>query len=229
MAKRSQPAQTSKAPSVPKEMKTRFDQIVALIDPVCTKLLNDEYRQVCHDLTATLCRKRPSPLNSGRLDMAPKRATFWAASIVHVVGSVNFLYDRSQTPHVTLDALCAAFGTSKTTIGSKATQIKKLLKIGVMDPDWTLPSRMESNPMAWSITVNGLIVDARYMPLDIQLAAFRKGLIPYAPSMPDLPKDASVMRVFSIPLTPGEGPGEAPDAAPHAAPNDDDSDQTGGT
>ena len=51
-----------------------------------------------------------------------------------------------------------------------------------MDPHWTLPSKIGDNPMAWYVTVNGLIMDARYMPREIQEEAYRKGLIPYIPA-----------------------------------------------
>ncbi len=57
-----------------------------------------------------------------------------------------------------------------------------LLKTHPLDPEWTLPSRMDQNPVAWMIQVNDLIVDARHLPRDMQEAAFRKGLIPYIPS-----------------------------------------------
>ena len=33
--------------------------------------------------------------------------------------------------------------------------------------------------MVWYIMVNGLIMDARYAPLEIQEIAFAQGLIPY--------------------------------------------------
>lgn len=66
------------------------------------------------------------------------------------------------------------------------SDIKKMLNIGLMEPEWTLPSRMDNNPMAWYISVNGLIVDARTMPREIQEVAFHKGLIPYIPA--DRPK-----------------------------------------
>ena len=92
-------SKTSRAPSVPKDLKPLFDQIVALIDQACQALLNDEYAQVCHQMTAALCRKRPSPLTRGRPDI-------WAAAIVHTVGTVNFVYDRTQTPHITMEELC---------------------------------------------------------------------------------------------------------------------------
>ena len=176
---------TSKAPSVSKEMKPLFDQIVVLIDQGCTALLNDEYAQVCHQMTAALCRKRPSPLMRGRLDI-------WAAAIVHTVGTVNFVYDPTQTPHTTLQELCTGFHTAKSSVAAKTTQIKQMLKIGMMDPKWTLPSRINRNPMAWYIMVDGFIVDARLMPLAVQQVAFEKRLIPYIPVLQPQVDDSSV-------------------------------------
>ncbi len=67
-------------------------------------------------------------------------------------------------------------------MSNKSKQIMDLLKIDLMDPEWTLPSRIEDNPMAWMISVNGLIIDARHVPREIQEVAFKKGLIPYLPS-----------------------------------------------
>jgi len=56
-----------------------------------------------------------------------------------------------------------------------------MLKIGLMDPLWTLPSRMERNTLAWQVMLNGFIVDARRLPRPLQEEAYRKGLIPYLP------------------------------------------------
>jgi hypothetical protein len=41
---------------------------------------------------------------------------------------------------------------------------------------------MESNPLVWMAQVNGLIVDLRHMPRDVQEIAFQKGMIPYIPA-----------------------------------------------
>jgi len=164
----------SKSESVPVTMKPRYDEIVTLTEAFCSEHLNAEYAQVCRQLAAALSRKRPSPLVSGR-------ANSWAAAIVYAVGSVNFLFDKSQTPHVRADELSAAFGLSKSTVANKTRQIKDLLHIGVFDPNWTLPSKIDSNPMAWLISVNGLILDARSLPRPIQEEAFRRGMIPYLP------------------------------------------------
>ena len=40
---------------------------------------------------------------------------------------------------------------------------------------------LASNPMAWMISVDGFIVDARMMPPEVQAEARRRGLIPNLP------------------------------------------------
>jgi hypothetical protein len=166
---------TPSTESVPQKMRPIYDEIVSLTDAFCATHLNEEYAQVCRALTAKLSRKRPSPLEGGRINT-------WAAAIVHTIGRVNFLFDRSQTPHVRADDLARQFGLAQSTVGNKSKQIMDLLHIGLMDPGWTLPSRIDDNPMVWMISVNGLILDARYVPREIQEAAYRKGLIPHIPS-----------------------------------------------
>ncbi len=164
----------TKSLSVPEAMQARYAEITALTDAFCLEKLNQEYARICREMTATLARKRPSPLPGGH-------ARSWACAIAYTVGSVNFLFDKSQTPHLSADDLCTWFGLSKSTGGNKSNQIKQILKIGLMDMQWTLPSRMEQNPMAWMISVNGIIMDARSLPRSVQEEAYRKGLIPYIP------------------------------------------------
>ena len=165
----------TKSFSVPEAMQARYAEITALTDACCLEKLNEEYAQVCREMAATLARKRPSPLTGGQ-------AKSWACAIAYTVGTVNFLYDKSQTPHMRSDELCAWFGLSKSTGGTKSSQIKEILKIGIMDVQWTLPSRMEHNSMTWMISVDGLIMDARSLPRALQEEAYRKGLIPYLPA-----------------------------------------------
>jgi hypothetical protein len=40
---------------------------------------------------------------------------------------------------------------------------------------------MESNPLAWWVMVNGLAIDARTLPLEIQEELVRRKLIPFVP------------------------------------------------
>ena len=167
-------AKRSTSESVPAAMQARYDEIVALTDAFCEAHLDVECAQVCRQMAATLGRKRLSPLQMGQVNT-------WAAGIVHAVATVNFLFDRSISPHTSFDELAEAFGRAKSTIGSKSKEIRDLLKIGLMDPDWTLPSRIGDNMMAWMVSINGIVLDARYLPRELQEEAYRKGLIPYVP------------------------------------------------
>lgn len=159
---------------VPQKMQANYDEIAALTNAVCHEHLTDEYADLCRKLCATLARKRPSPLMSGR-------AKSWAGAILYTIARVNFLFDPDQDPHMRAGELCAAVGVSQNTASAKSTQIMDLLDIMQMSPDWTLPSLMDNNPMAWMIMVNGLVVDVRSQPRDIQEIAYAKGLIPYIP------------------------------------------------
>jgi hypothetical protein len=164
----------SRGESVPSAMRPIYVTITAITNDFCREHLDDEYAQLARKLAATLARKRPSPLGQGK----PQT---WACGIVYALGSVNFLWDKTQTPHMSAGELCQRFGVGKSGCSARARQIMDLLRIGPADPEWYRPSKLDDNPMAWMIMVDGLIVDARRAPRVIQEEAARKGLIPYLP------------------------------------------------
>jgi hypothetical protein len=164
----------SQTEKVPKHMQGIFDAIVTLTDIFCKTHLDDEYAQLARQATAALCRRRPSPLANGHVQT-------WACAMVYALGSVNFLFDKSQTPSMSAADLCAVFGVSKSTGAAKSKIVRDALKMGQLDPRWTRPSKLADNPMAWMIMVNGLIVDVRDLPRELQEAAFARGRIPYLP------------------------------------------------
>ena len=88
---------------------------------------------------------------------------------------------KVNNPRCVLTELCAGFGVSQSTGSAKAKVVRDALGMGQMDPQWYRPSKMEDNPLAWMIMVNGFAVDVRQMPRDIQEVAYEKGLIPYLP------------------------------------------------
>ena len=71
-----------------------------------------------------------------------------------------------------LDELCSALGTSKSTLDNMATHIRELLNIGALDPALTVPSKLDDNPMVRMPSVNRLVVDIRFMPLEAQHVAY---------------------------------------------------------
>ena len=165
----------SKSTSVPKPVEPFYAAIVEQTDRVCQKHLNQEYAELARRLAAMMARKRPSPILRGKPEI-------WACGVLYALGTVNFLFDKSQTPHMRADELCAAFGVSQSSGSNKAGVIREMFGMFQMDPNWCLPSLVDENPMIWMLQVNGYIVDVRSMPREVQEVAYEKGLIPYIPA-----------------------------------------------
>jgi len=159
---------------VPKNMQPRYDEIVGLMDAFCQEHLNDEYAALCRKMAAKLGRKRPSPLERGQ-------ARVWAGAILYTIGRINFLFDKSQEPYMEARQLCQLIGVSQNSASAKATEIMRMFGLMQMDPKWTLPSKLGDNLLAWLISVDGFVFDARTAPRRIQEEAYRLGLIPYIP------------------------------------------------
>lgn len=160
--------------NVPAGVKLRFEEIVGLFEAVSQTHLTEEYATVARDLAVALSRRRPSPLLRGQ-------SRTWACGIIYTIGSVNFLFDPTQQPHVRAGDLCALFEVSQSAGAAKSREIVRLFDIVPLDPRWSLPSRLADNPLVWMISINGFIVDIRTMPLDLQQQAYALGLIPFVP------------------------------------------------
>jgi hypothetical protein len=160
---------------IPASLRHDVEQIFTLTDPFCAEYLDTEYGELVRKLIAKLARKRPSPLARGDLRI-------WAAAAIYTVGSVNFLFDRAQRPHLTGDNLSALTGVPKSTLANKAKLIRDVLHIGQFEPEFSRRELIASNPMAWMISVDGFIVDARALPPEVQAEARRRGLIPSVPA-----------------------------------------------
>lgn len=63
-------------------------------------------------------------------------------------------------------------------MANKAALINKALDLGAFEPDLTRRAMLEQHPLAWLVEVDGLPVDARMLPAELQEEARRRGLIP---------------------------------------------------
>lgn len=112
---------------IPELLRHDVEEIFTLTDPFCAEHLDAEYGELVRRLIAKLARKRPSPLARGDLRI-------WAGAAIYAVGSVNFLFDRSQRPHLTGDELSELTGVPKRTLANKAKVIRDVLRIGQLEP-----------------------------------------------------------------------------------------------
>ena len=140
--------------SAPVGLDETLAAIVAVTDRACEQHLDAEYAELCRSPVDRPARLRPSPLVRGDPGI-------WAAGVVHAVGWINFLFDRSQTPHLRADELAERLGVAKSTVANKAARIRALLGLSWYEPDLTRRSMLERNPLAWLVSVNGIPVDAR--------------------------------------------------------------------
>lgn len=163
---------------IPKGMEGIYATLTEITDRFCAGHLNQEYAELAHAAIAALCRKRPSPLNSG----SPR---VWACAILLALGQINFLSDKSSKPHMATADLRGHFDVAESTASNKAKQVRTLLNMHPFDHKWMLPSKLSNSSLPWMIKVNGLIVDARDLPVEIQEIAVQKGLIPYVHQWPD--------------------------------------------
>ena len=141
----------TKSTKVPKALAETYGAVTAITDRFCQAHLNNEYLKLTRYLTAALCRMSPSLLAKGR----PKT---WACSIVHSLGRVNFLYDQSFQPAMTLANLCTLMDVGQSTCFAKAREISKAIDLYQFHPDWTLPSLQKHNPLLGLEMIDGFIV-----------------------------------------------------------------------
>jgi hypothetical protein len=118
---RSRPPEPA-AQRIPAAHQERFAEVAALIEQFGQAHLDAELTGFGIELWSRICRRKTADCLRGK-------ASVWAASVTHVVARMNFLFDRNQPVHLTFDTICGFFQTNKTTIGGKATEIERLLRL----------------------------------------------------------------------------------------------------
>jgi hypothetical protein len=66
----------------------------------------------------------------------------------------------------------------QSTASAKARIISQTLDTSCLDPEWSLPSLLDQNLLVWMAQVNGVLVNLRDMPREVQEIAFEKGMTP---------------------------------------------------
>lgn len=144
--------------STKEEIKKKETEIINLAKDICVNLINKEYAELSEKLIKKLGRKKDVPFVRGKNEI-------WATAVVHAIGSINFLSDKSFLPYCSLDKLCKHYNTNKSTVGNKAGEIRKLLKLNPFDEDFSTKHMKENNP--WDnlgITQEGFIAPVNDQP-----------------------------------------------------------------
>ncbi|MBC8442307.1 MAG: hypothetical protein H8D87_21790 [Deltaproteobacteria bacterium] len=100
----------------------QLKKITNLIHSFCDENLNNELEHYAVNLCNELDSRQEINITRGKIEI-------WAASIIYAIARLNFLFDRENEYYISTDTVCDYFGTKKTTIGNKATQIEKICDI----------------------------------------------------------------------------------------------------
>lgn len=139
----------------------KAQKLLEMTAAFCKEYLEEDYKQLCEKLIGKMSRKRAVPFLSGRMEI-------WAAAVVYALGSINFLFDKSFKPYATADDICSYFGTTKSTTSQKAKVIRDMFKMGYYDEEFSTTHVKDNSPFANRVMINGLLVDKRRLPLEIQ-------------------------------------------------------------
>jgi hypothetical protein len=127
------------------------NNLIELTVKFSEQYLNKEYEQVILKVINKMARKRAVPFISGKMEI-------WASAVIHAVGTVNFLFDKSQVPYVAVGDICNYYGTNQSTVAQKSKLIRDMFKMTYFDNEFSTASNAENNPLNKMVIVNGLIV-----------------------------------------------------------------------
>jgi hypothetical protein len=136
-------------------------QILDLVGEFCKEKLDNDYFELSKNLTLKLGRKRNVPFITGQTKV-------WAAAIIHALGTINFLFDKSFEPYVTLDELNDFFGTTNSTTGTRSKQIRDMLKLNYYDKEFSTGKMHGANPYNSVVMVDGFFVPLATLPEEYQ-------------------------------------------------------------
>lgn len=192
------------AAEVPEELQSRFHQITAVMDRFCDKQLDAEFRDVCRRILACYCQP------STNIDRGKPES--WAAGVVYEAGQVNFLSDPSFKPHCKSEEIAKGCGVSVATMQSKGRDIRESLQLMQFDPMFTVPSRLQDNPLAWLMELpNGMIVSLKDLPDEFRQKLGAAGMLPDDADQPAVgdwrerklasPRQAQAGLVYTLKIT----------------------------
>jgi hypothetical protein len=140
-----------------KNLQVRQEKILVLVRKFCVEKLNDEYFALSERLIRKLGRKRNNPFAAGQIEI-------WAAAVIHALGTINFIFDKSNQPNTSVDEINQFFGTNKSSTTGKSKIIRDILNLGYFDSEFSTSKINEGNPFNSLVMVDGIIVPLDTLP-----------------------------------------------------------------
>lgn len=131
-----------------RDKKAKVSEVSNLLSSFAQGKLSKEEQVICLHIWEKLARKQ-------KVDITRTKSNIWVASIIWSFCRANFKHEEG----ITQDLLSSFFDVKKSTIGNKASEICKMLKIDFFNPEFTTKRIQEQNPLnKYVMTENGFII-----------------------------------------------------------------------
>ncbi len=158
---------------IPKDLKKTVLKLFRRTDRFCGQYLagDPEYARLFRRAVVKLARKRPSPLQEGRLND-------WIGGIIWAIGSINCLFDSREKIHISRAEICLQLDVPVNVLEKKAHYLELTLKIDPFEAEWLRKDLIQRSSYFWQVEVGGKTVNAQYQPPEVYDRFREEGLIP---------------------------------------------------
>ncbi len=104
----------------------RRDEIEAEVVRFCEAKLNVDWRQLCVDFLDAIEREDPEAFLRGDINI-------YAAGVIHALGQLNFLFDKSIKPHVSVSEIADFYDVKKGSMTQRSTMLRDLMGLHPMN------------------------------------------------------------------------------------------------
>jgi len=129
-------------------------QVVTLIQNYARHYLAEEYFTLCKKLVARLEQHAEKPL----LSQSPE---VWAASVIHAISAVNFLFDKAHPLYVQEASIAEHFQVDAHPVAEQSIALRGLLTIRHFDPEFS------TNQLGIALQDDLVKVDEFIVPMDV--------------------------------------------------------------
>lgn len=149
-------------PSTKEKIEEKKAKLLELTTDFSKQYLNEEYNAVIEKLVNKMARKRTVPFETGKIEI-------WAAAVIHALGTVNFLFDKSSQPYVPVSVICEFFNTNQSTTTQKSKKIRDMFNMTYFDDNFATNTVNQKNPFQNLTMVNGFIVPHDMLQKNVDL------------------------------------------------------------
>jgi hypothetical protein len=143
------------------EIREKEAQISELLKEFCALRLDEEYAELAQRMTCKLGRKKNVLFASGRPEV-------WAAAIIFALSTLNFTFDSSSNPHISIEDVDAFFGTKKASLVNRSFLIRDTLKINSRNKAFLTTKMKNNKSVSDLVMINGCMIPVSALSEEFQ-------------------------------------------------------------